>query len=185
MKLYKRIYLKLLKEINFKKYAKNIGVCFKDDIRLVGNKIDFGSEPYLINIGEHVTISGFVTFITHDGSTYVFRNSEKRYENVIKYGKIEIGNNCFIGNKSIIMPGVKIGNNCVIGTGSVVTKSVPDNSIVAGNPAKYICSYEEYCEKCLKANPLYDIENYKKNKKEEVIKICNSQKPRDYIKKIS
>ena len=178
----KKIYLKILKDLNFKKYARKIGVNFKSDIRFIGNRIEFGSEPYLISIGKHVTISGAVTFITHDGATYVFRNSEEKFKNVIKYGKIEIGNNCFIGNKSIIMPGVKIGNNCVVGTGSVVTKSIPDNCIVAGNPAKYICSYEEYCEKCLKTNLLYDIENYKKNKKDEVIKICNKQEFKKNIK---
>lgn len=49
-----------------------------------------------------------------------------------------IGDNCIIGIRSIILPGVTIGNQCVIGAGSVVTKDVPDNCIVAGNPAKII-----------------------------------------------
>jgi acetyltransferase-like isoleucine patch superfamily enzyme len=50
----------------------------------------------------------------------------------------KIGENCFIGGRSLIMPGVEIGNNCVVGAGSVVTKSVPDRCVVAGNPAKIL-----------------------------------------------
>jgi acetyltransferase-like isoleucine patch superfamily enzyme len=49
-----------------------------------------------------------------------------------------IGKNCFIGGRSIIMPGVQIGDSCIVGAGSVVTKSVPDNCIVAGNPARVL-----------------------------------------------
>lgn len=63
------------------------------------------------------------------------------------FGPIKIGNNCFIGAHTLILPGVTIGNNCIVGAGSVVTKSVPDSSVVAGNPAKYITSFEEFKEK--------------------------------------
>lgn len=51
-----------------------------------------------------------------------------------------IGDRCFIATRALILPGVKIGNECIVGAGSVVTKDVPDNSIVAGNPAKVIRS---------------------------------------------
>lgn len=53
-------------------------------------------------------------------------------------GDVYIGVNCFIGIVSIILPGVHIGSNCIVGTGTVVTKDFPDNSIIAGNPAKRI-----------------------------------------------
>jgi len=51
---------------------------------------------------------------------------------------ITIGNDCWIGGNSIILPGITIGDNCIIGAGSVVTKNVSNNSLVAGNPAKKI-----------------------------------------------
>ena len=51
---------------------------------------------------------------------------------------ITIGNDCWIGGNTIILPGIKIGNGCVIGAGSVVTKDIPENSLAVGNPAKVI-----------------------------------------------
>ena len=52
--------------------------------------------------------------------------------------KVSIGNNVWIGGGVIILPGVNLGNNVIVGAGSVVTKSFPDNVIIAGNPAKVI-----------------------------------------------
>jgi len=49
-----------------------------------------------------------------------------------------IGENCFIGARSIILPGLRISNGCIVGAGSVVTKDVPDHCAVAGNPARII-----------------------------------------------
>ncbi|MBE6156227.1 MAG: acyltransferase [Firmicutes bacterium] len=169
----KNIYLKILRYLNFKKYAIKKGVNISSDCRLIGRDIDFGSEPYLIKIGNHVTISNNVQFITHDGSTFVFRENNK-YKHIVKFGKIEIGDNCFIGSRSIILPNIKIGDNVVVAAGSVVTKSIPNNCVVAGNPAKYICPLDEFIEKSVKETPNYDLDNFKNNKKNEVIKICDS-----------
>lgn len=112
------------------------------EVRVIG-KPDFGSEPYLIEIGDHVTLSSQVTFVTHDGATWVFRHRPE-YLGLQRFGRIKIGNNCFIGTRAVIMPGVSIGDNCVVGAGAVVTRPVPDDTVVAGSPARTICTYREY-----------------------------------------
>lgn len=114
------------------RYARKIGVSVGDNCRFVDHP-NFGSEPYLISIGSHVLISFGVTFITHDASTWVFRETEK-YKKVYKFGKISVGNNCFIGAKSIILPSIHIGDDCIIGAGSLVTKDIPSGEVWADCP---------------------------------------------------
>lgn len=106
-------------------------------------KVDFGSEPYLISLGNKVKIAGGVQFITHDGGINVLRNMNL-LNNADVFGEIRVGNNVFIGFRSIIMPGVTIGDNVVIGGGSIVTRDIPNNSVVAGVPAKILSSIEDY-----------------------------------------
>jgi acetyltransferase-like isoleucine patch superfamily enzyme len=108
--------------------------------------VSFGSEPYLVSLGDNVKVTAGTQFITHDGGVEVIRNLYNK-RNIDFFGQIKVGNNVFIGNKCIILPGVSIGDNVVIGAGSVVTKNVPSNSVVAGVPAKYIKSIEEYYKK--------------------------------------
>jgi acetyltransferase-like isoleucine patch superfamily enzyme len=114
-----------------------------------------------------------VTFLTHDGATWCFREQEK-YRDVIRYGKITIYDNCFVGANVTILPNVSIGPNSIIGAGSVVTKDVKPNSVYAGCPAKFICSLTEYAEKCLVETPEYDKEAYLKDKKAEVLHVLNN-----------
>ena len=116
-------------------------------LRLFGAKIGKGCYIYtslrnfdkiytdMIEIGNDVTITKGVILLCHDmGKDYIHK---KKHNNEI-VGRIKIGDNCFIGMNSIILPNVKIGNNVVVGAGSVVTKSIPDNAVVAGNPIKII-----------------------------------------------
>jgi len=145
------------------------GLQIADDCRIMGMP-DFGSEPWLITIGEHVTIASQVTFITHDGGTWVFRDQPK-YRNVIKYGRIVIHDNCFIGFGSTIMPGVSIGPNVVVAARSVVTKDVPPNSVAGGTPARVLMSTEEYAEKSLAQTPSYDQAAYRCDKVAELLKL--------------
>ena len=170
----KKFFLKIVKRINKIWYAKLLGVKLGENVRLIGN-LNLGTEPYLISIGNHVTVSNDVSFITHDGATWVFKEN-KEYKDVVKYGKIKIGNNCFIGTKSILLPGIEIGDNSVVAAGSVVTKKFPSGVVIGGNPAKVIKSTKEFTQKCVENNKDYDIKNYRKNKKEEVLKMLREDK---------
>lgn len=115
-------------------YAKYRGVVLGKDCRLIGTP-NWGSEPYLIRIGDHTEISFDCVFITHDGATWVIRNQE-RYKYVLRFGGIKIGNNCFIGARSTILPGVTIGDNVIVGACSLVTKNIPSNEVWGGGTSK-------------------------------------------------
>ena len=106
----------------------------------------WGSEPYLISIGNHVRITKNVQFVTHDGGVWVLR---EKYDcpDADLFGKINVGCNVHIGMNAIIMPGVSIGNDCIIAVGAVVTKDVPSGEIWGGVPAHFIEKTECYYEK--------------------------------------
>jgi acetyltransferase-like isoleucine patch superfamily enzyme len=118
--------------------ARDLGVSVGDGCRILS--LEFGSEPWLISIGDRVTISGGVQFLTHDGSGWLYRDGKGRR---FRYRPISIGNDVFVGNRSILMPGVAVGDRSVIGAGSVVTRSVVSGSVVAGNPARPITTFED------------------------------------------
>jgi acetyltransferase-like isoleucine patch superfamily enzyme len=145
------------------------GLQIADDCRLIGMP-DFGSEPYLISIGRHVTISTRVTFINHDGGTWVFRH-EPRYRDVIKFGRIVIHDNCFIGSGATLMPGVSIGPNAVVAAHSVVTRDVAPHTVAGGIPARELMTVREYAEKALGETPEYDREAYRTNKVGELLRL--------------
>ncbi len=98
------------------------------------------SHCWLIEIGDNVTMAPNVHVLCHDAST-------KSFIGYTKIGRVNIGNNVFIGAESVILPGVNIGNNVIIGANSTVTKNIPDNTVVAGSPAKVICTLDEYLAK--------------------------------------
>ena len=113
----------------------------------LGGPVNWGSEPYLIEVGEETTISFDVAFVTHDAATRVIRNLPGKNKETVIYGPIKVGKNCFIGCRSVILPGVTIGDNTIIGAGSIVNKDIPSNSVAAGVPCKVICTLDEYMEK--------------------------------------
>ena len=100
------------------------------------------NEPWLITIGDRVTISANVQFVTHDNG--IIKVLAGKTDVV---GPITVGDDCFIGMNAMLMLGVTIGENCIVGAGSVVTHSFPPHTVLAGNPARAICTTEEYAEK--------------------------------------
>ena len=105
------------------------------------------TRPYLVSIGEYTKITGGVIVLTHDYSLSVLR---RKYGEWIGEGaETIIGDNCFIGMNSIILMGSRIGNNVIVGAGSVVHGDIPDNVVVAGNPARIICTLDEHYKKRL------------------------------------
>ena len=149
MKILDSIKIKLLSTSQRVKVYRKYGIRIGNDCSIAYN-VKFGSEPYLISIGDHVRITAGVEFITHDGGMWVVRNLRPEYEKMDIISPIIIGNNVHIGRNATIMPGVRIGDNCIIACGAIVTKSVPDNTIVAGIPAKPIETIEEYIQKNVK-----------------------------------
>jgi acetyltransferase-like isoleucine patch superfamily enzyme len=154
------------------KYGLKSGVKIGDGCRIYTR--NWGTEPFLISIGNRVTITSGVKFLTHDGSTWLCRNDNgNRYQ---KYAPIIIGDNVFIGVNSIIMPGVNIGNNVVVGAGSVITKDLPSNGVYVGTPAKFVTSFIDYENKikltCVNDE---DLAFYNTSYKKKVLKAVELQ----------
>jgi len=142
MIIFQKIYYRFLQELSNatrEKYARMVGVKLGEGCRLYST--NFGSEPYLIALGNHVTVTKGVRFITHDGGLWVLRHE---YPSADYIRPIIVYDNCFIGVNSIILPGVTIGPNAVVGAGSVVSRSIPPNCVAAGSPARVISTLEEY-----------------------------------------
>lgn len=85
------------------------------------------THPRGVHVGAESYIAFDVAILSHDTTRKMYRNTT-------------VGKRCFIGARSVILPGVTIGDGCIIGAGSVVTKDVPAKSIAAGNPARVVRS---------------------------------------------
>lgn len=121
------------------KYARKKGVTIGTGNSFVDHPC-FASEPYLVRFGDNNRVSFGVTFITHDGGRWVLAHLYQD-DPYFKFGCIKIGNNNFIGAKSIIMPNVVIGDNCIIAAGSIVTKNIPSGEIWGGRASTLYYEY--------------------------------------------
>ncbi len=131
----------LHKRLSPESYARKIGVRFGEGCRFIN--VDFGTEPYLVTLGNHVSITDS-HFVTHDGVLWVFRHEAPDSD---LFAPITVGNNVFIGMGCIILPGVAIGDNAVIGAHSLVNKDIPSGVIAAGVPARPIGETAAYWQK--------------------------------------
>lgn len=145
-------------------YLKKQGCRLGKDVRLNCGVKAFNSEPYLIALGDRVLIADGVHFITHDGGVFVLKGLNKIENKADKIAPIQVGNNVYIGTGAYIMPGVKIGNNCIIGAGAIVTKSIPDNSVAVGIPARVIETVDDYAAHFLRKNCLYETDKMEKKR---------------------
>ncbi len=129
-----------------KKFFKSVGENFFFQPRLIPD------EPKLISFGNNVSVASGVTFVTHDVIDKVLNNMDLNCTFRYNCTPIKIGNNVFIGCNVTILPGVEIKDNVIVAAGSVVTKSVKENTVVAGNPAKEISTFDKYVENRKKEN---------------------------------
>ncbi len=128
-------------------YARHVGVKIGKNCLI--NTRNWPSEAYLITIGNNVAITKGVYIHCHGGAR-VIRTQHPTFD---IFGKVAIEDWAYIGSNSQIMPGVTIGEGALVAAGSIVTKSVAPHTVVAGNPARFVCTTEEYYEK----NKKYDL----------------------------
>lgn len=141
------LWLKFARRMFGVKYvARKIGVKIGANC-ILAQSIDFGTEPYLIEIGNDFYSSDNIKFITHDGSIHVLRNLDENFRDADYIKPIKIGNNVFLGINVVVLPGTVIGSNVIVGAGSIVKGRLLDNSVYAGVPAKRLFSIDEYKNK--------------------------------------
>ena len=150
------------KRSSVEKLAEKAGVVFGEN-NSFASCFWSSAEPYLIKIGSNCQITADVKIFTHGGSK-VARTIYPKFD---CFGKVEIGDNVYIGNNSLIMPGVTIGSDVLIAAGSVVCHSVPSGVVVGGNPARIICRVEEYIERNKPYN--LDTKGLSRREKKKVI----------------
>jgi acetyltransferase-like isoleucine patch superfamily enzyme len=125
-------------------------------VRLSG-WVNFGSEPFLIHLGNDVTISDGAAFVTHDGGVRVGRHV---HPDLHVYGAITVGDRAFIGMRSVVLPGVNIGSDVVVGAGSVVTRDIPSGVVAAGVPCRPLRKTEDYLADAVEKGMAWQVGRY-------------------------
>jgi acetyltransferase-like isoleucine patch superfamily enzyme len=141
---YMNLYNSLLKRHGFK---------IKGTPRFIAKSVQFDDFDR-ITLGDRLVASMNVHFLTHDYSftTALIASGETPTTDIGILRDIVVGDNVFIGMNSILLPGTIIGNHVIVGAGSVVRGTIPDYSLVAGNPAQVIGDIREYATKIKNRN---------------------------------
>lgn len=154
-------------------YLINQGALIGRKTRMNCNVDAFGSEPYLITVGENCLFASGIHFITHDGAVKVL-NTQKRFgrDRMDIIAPIRIGNNVYVGMGAYILPGVTIGDNSIIGAGAVVTKDIPEDSVAAGVPARVLETVDEYYMHVINKNNVYRTAGMDSKSKRKFFEKC-------------
>lgn len=167
---------KWLMEIRIKK-LKREGLVVGNNFQIERNSFLDSSFPWLIKIGNNVTIAPDVLVLAHDGST-------QKLVGYSKVGRVVIGDNVFVGAKSVVLPNTTIGDNCIIAAGCIVGGDIPANSVVCGVPGRVVQTVDEFriknCDRCERGKK-FDESFTKKGKislkkKKQMIEILENEK---------
>ncbi len=146
MKTINKILVNFNAEIKFIKFKRKLNQLINDGLKIgrnvtiMPNVIIDDKYPYLISIGDNCSFSNGVLILAHDATTFKFTGGYS------KVAKVEIKDNVYVGQNSIILPGITIGSNVLVAAGSVVNKNIPENSCVAGVPARVYAKFDEFIE---------------------------------------
>lgn len=152
MNFIKRLIKKLIKIL----VSENKPILYKIGKKKFHNSRIDSLIPQAVEIGENFVSGPGSMIVAHDASLQI-------HTGMYRIEKVKIGDNVFIGANAVILPGVNIENNSIIGAGAVVTHNVPEGVVVAGNPARVICTVKEYIDKCKHKKCLYMApESFKK-----------------------
>lgn len=131
------------------------------------------SHCFLISIGDNCGFGDECMILAHDAMP-------NEYIDATRIGRVKIHESCHIGARTLILPGVEIGPRSIVGANSVVAKDIPPDSVAAGNPARVICSIDEYLsklKKLMETSPLFPYKEYD-------IKYITNAKKREMIEKL-
>ena len=119
---------------------RSLGMRIGDDVLLPESTVIDTSHCFLISIGDHCGFGPDCLILAHDAQMDEFLDAAR-------LGRVIIHESCHIGARTVILPGVEIGPRTIVGASSVVAKSLPPDTVCAGNPAAVVCSLQEYLEK--------------------------------------
>lgn len=173
IQIFRKIFLFIYFKISPVNCSRLMGVTIGKNCKIYGNSPNmWGTEPFLITIGNNVYITNGCKFVNHDGGTLILR---KRTPSLELTAPIVIGDDVYLGVETMIMPGIVIGNNVIVGARSIITKNVEENSVIVGIPAKKIKTVDQYYEE-IKKKSLGIGHLDRDSKEKELKKIFKKQK---------